>query len=265
MSSQYARPDSLFSWVDLSSSEQPLWIASYLSRTTEKSLLYNYLTQNLAGLSGEDVSHEIRERIVSTTARDFVSTDLHSRELMRRMRGAWYQKKYRKRTGKQVSFQLPESTASELNRIAKKRELSRTQALEQIINEASGNIRHESEQLRKAEKSFESQVKKLQREKEGGDGARDQVINYLLGELSLELLVSYGGRAPAVHRAIKGFESEEVGKRKPLDEKLSDIDKFVFSRLPTRRGVKSIRSFLPEDYEASLSEDPNVMSPNNFM
>lgn len=99
--------DALVSWIEPDVDEQIRWISSYLYKKGRSDLLNEHPAYPADG-----------ERLLAAI-RNVVANDNLSRDLIRSMRGAWHQRKYRERSGKQVSFQLPEDVIRGLDKISK--------------------------------------------------------------------------------------------------------------------------------------------------
>lgn len=145
MDRQSGQSEGLLSWVDLSRKDQARWIVSYLFRVQSQTKLAMYLV-------GQEDAAEIRYRqaisngpgtlesviqakIIDDESHRLIESDVPSLKLIERMRLAWQQKKYREKSERQVSFQLPKGVADKVGKIARDKGQSRTYTLEQMVSD----------------------------------------------------------------------------------------------------------------------------------
>lgn len=161
--------EDLLKWVTPEHPEQLAWISNYLKKRWDAPWLH----------SGNFVA------VKSELMRMLETAD--GREIIRKMRAAWYQRQYRTKLGKQVSFQIPNTLSDKLSSIAKDRNQSKTQTLRQIINDASTHHKERKSKLLKENKRLKEQLKKLSDEKLMSESVRNKFINSLLQELAHEI------------------------------------------------------------------------------
>jgi len=231
MSYFYGKYEALLSWIDPSSERQIGWISSYLSKKGRTDFLEGY---SVLGGSGTELVQALRKHL----------GDEDFRGLILSMRGAWYQKKYRESNGRQVSFQLPEKVASELDQIARERGCSKTQALRQVISDAAKGRQRVKRQSREKINRLENHLKKLRSKKVEAESVRDRVISVLLGRLSddiksgcLEEVTGSDGDGGAANERFEVL----LGKR------VSELERLVPEVQQIRPQGKTIRDFF-DDY-----------------
>jgi len=224
--------ESLLSWINPDSLDQASWISSYLSKKGERSLLGEFSI----------LVHQPNELIQSLKK---TLHDAYCREVIRGMRGAWHQKKYRERSGKQVSFQLPERVVDALDSIAKDRNQSRTQTLRQVVYEAAKQNQRERKQSREKIRKLENNLKKLRTERVEGESVRNRIINALSEKLAKEVMLRC-----CYEEAVGPMEDEELEENKGsrymelLTRAISEIDDSVPDMKLLRSGIRPLRDFL---------------------
>jgi len=188
--------ESLLKWINPKDNEQAEWIQTYLKRKVGPALLTE-LTHLAHAPEGFKVP--FRGNLV----------DANFRELIKQMRGAWNQRQYRKKTGKQVSFQLPTALAKELAKIARARSRSRTQTLCQVIREAAEQSQIDNKKIRK----LKEHLKNLEKSKIAAIAAREQVFRTLLEMLAEEVTLRL-----CYEIALGPMSTDELAGRKASPE-----------------------------------------------
>jgi len=208
--------ESLLKWIKPSDTEQATWIRNYLSKKIPGQPL-------LDSLISQDVDSEWLKTILSTHL-GFADR----RELIKQMRGAWHQRMYRKKKGKQVSFQLPAEIVAKLSSIARDRKRSKTQTLRQIIGEAAKQNQLDNKRIRK----LKSDIQKLDKSKAAALAVHERLILTLLETLAEEVSqrVCYEvamGSIPAnelsEHTASPEYQEALTKRSKEIDEQLADL------------------------------------------
>lgn len=207
--------NSLLSWIDPYSQEQISWIASYISK------------KNLSAALFGDSFHASPFNIINFLYNN--QHDARYRELTKEMRNAWNQKKYRERNGKQVSFQLPNNVAKSLEKIAKRNNQSKTQALCDIINNTEKQRQHEN-------KKHTKRIKKLQDEKDNIETHRNRVI----GTLSKFLVEEIVNRCK--YESTMGPAQEKL-----VLNRIEEIENSTLEIKTLRAADLNLRSYLPYD------------------
>jgi len=234
MKSALARYESLLSWIDPRSQDQASWISNYLHRKGHGSLLGSY---SLLGSDPEKLVPELHAQL----------HDPASREIIRAMRGAWYVKKHRESNDRPVNFQLPGKIAEELNKIAKDREISRTQALKQVVTDTARETRKDRSKTLRTVKKLRENLKNLRQKKLESEGIRNRIINDL-SELLIQEVIS-NCRFKATIGPIKDDELNEATEESTqglLTERISIIDKELSRMRLLGSGVTSIREHLTQ-------------------
>lgn len=235
MSHFYGKDEALLSWVDPRSVGQVSWIYSYLSKKGKAGLMGGF---SILLDDGEELVDSLRMHL----------GDEDFRKLIRGMRGAWYQKKYRESNGRQVSFQLPEKVASELDQIARERGCSKTQALRQVISDAAKNRQRVKRQTQEKINQLEDNLKKLRSKKVEAESVRDRSINALLEKLANEIVI---GCREEVDNVERGGESGVGVADERFDdllrERVAELEKLVPEVQQIRPQGKTIRDFF-DDY-----------------
>lgn len=191
----------LLSWVSLSQKDQAHWIVSYLLRTQSNSALAQYL-------KGEGVSAEgyyrhaviggqgalesvVQARILDSKSRDLIQRDWQSEKFIGRMRGAWYQKRYREKSVKQVSFQLSQDVADKVDRIARDRGQSRTHTLEQMVLDGVDAFDVGSKRFARRAEKLQLELEKEQRNARATERTFNQWSENLLKALAEETVTRF--------------------------------------------------------------------------
>nr|WP_299244174.1 hypothetical protein [uncultured Halomonas sp.] len=233
MENSHIQYESLLSWINPQSQLQTAWIVNYLSKKGQSNLLSQF---NLLIGGGEELVTLFRGNL----------DDIYFRELIRSMRGAWYQKIYRESNGKQVSFQLPASIINELSKIAKDRNQSKTQTLRQVIHDAAKQNQRERIKSRDKTRKLEKNLKNLKDEKLESESLRNRIINTLSERLVEEIILRCSHEK---NLNMMGYEKSEAYKGcqyQELTKKIIDeIDKSIPEMRMLKPGVKPIKSFLP--------------------
>jgi len=191
---QSRQSEGVLSWVDLSRKGQARWMVSYLLRVQSQSKLAGYLVgqeataeahyrQAMSGGSGT-LESVIQTKIMDDESHKLIESDVPSLKLIERMRWAWQQKKYREKSERQVSFQLPKGVADKVEKIARDRGQSRTYTLEQMVTGAADAFQAGS-------LSSERKIVSLQKRLERNEAAAQDVSGDLSQRIELlqELLV----------------------------------------------------------------------------
>lgn len=234
--------ESLLNWIapDGPSEEQEQinWIHRYLSN---KNLLV--LMGDFSCLSGthEDLALRFRHNLDRA----------EFRELIRQMRSAWHQYQYRKKKGRQVSFQLPESTVKKLDKLASHQNQSRTQALISIINSAAIQRQEEKKSSREISEKMKIKLTKINNDKMKSEALRDRVINNLLKKLMDETILRlcyeeaiYPVSEKEINELMKSIDRELVKKNmEAVESAIPDIKLL-------RPRIKRIEDLLPSDMES---------------
>lgn len=201
MEYQGEQAGALLSWVGVSQKGQARWMVSYLSRTQSKSALAQYL-------KGGDVSAEdnyrqavisvegslesvVQERILDSKSRDLIQRDRQSEKFIERMRGAWYQKRYREKSVKQVSFQLSQDVADKVDRIARDRGQSRTHTLEQMVLDGVDAFDVGSKRFARRAEKLQLALEKEQRNARAIESTFNQWSENLLKALAEETVTRF--------------------------------------------------------------------------
>lgn len=224
--------ESLLSWIDPSSERQISWISSYLSKKGRAYFLEGF---SFLGGSGKELVDTLRGHLGDEDFRDLIPS----------MRGAWYQKKYRESNGKQVSFQLPEKVASELDQIARERGCSKTQALRQVISDAAKGRQRVKRQSREKINRLENHLKKLRSKKVEAESVRDRAISALLDKLANEIVIGCLANVEGSGEDSTGVTSGRFEDL--LGESVAELEKLVPEIQQIRPQGKTIRYFF-DDY-----------------
>ncbi|WP_405418397.1 ribbon-helix-helix protein, CopG family [Marinobacter flavimaris] len=223
--------ETLLSWIDIGSQSQVRWVADYLAKKGRTDLY--------VGTRGEA---ELLDRLKSAL------NDEATREMIKRMRGAWSQKKYRESKGQQVSFQLPDDVVKGLNRIAQERGCSKSKALRQVISDAAKNRQRVNRRSQEKIRRLESNLKKLRSKKLEAELVRDRTINALLDKLTNEIVIGCLEEVEKVERG-GGSGVGVAGERFDglLRERVAELEKLVPEVQQIRPQGKTIRDFF-DDY-----------------
>lgn len=223
----------LLSWIDPDSFEQRSWITSYCF----KKGIYN-ISGSQASISGDP------HQLIMQFKQDL--NNASTRELIRAMRAAWNQKKYRERNGRQVSFQLPEIALRELDQISRVRGQPKTQTLQQIIHDTVEHEKIERSRSKEKIKKLEDKLKKLEEEKLQSESMRNKIINALLKKLVEEVTQSCCYEAVMGPLDDKDLEEVQDSQHKELiKNKIDAIERSIPDMRLLRYGIKPIREFLP--------------------
>jgi len=206
--------NSLLFWIDPYSQEQISWIASYISK------------KNLSAALFGDSFHASPFNIINFLYNN--QHDARYRELTKEMRNAWNQKKYRERNGKQVSFQLPNNVAKSLEKIAKRNNQSKTQALCDIIKNTEKQRQHEN-------KKHKEQIEKLQNEKYNVETRRNRAID-TLSKFLVEEIVNR-----CKHESTTGAPQE----KELVLNRIEEIENSTLEMKTLRAAAPDLRSYLP--------------------
>lgn len=216
----------MISWIDIGSQSQVRWVVGYLAKKGRTDLY--------VGARGEA---ELLDRLKSAL------NDEATREMIKRMRGAWSQKKYRESKGQQVSFQLPDDVVKGLNRIAQERGCSKSKALRQVISDAAKNRQRVNRRSQEKIHRLESNLKNLRSKKLEAESVRDRVINVLLGRLSddikngcLDEVTGSEGDGGVAHERFEVL----------LGEKVSELEKLVPEVGQIRPQGRTVRDFFDD-------------------
>jgi metal-responsive CopG/Arc/MetJ family transcriptional regulator len=227
--------DALVSWIEPDVEEQIRWISSYLYKKGRSDLLNEHPAYPADG-----------ERLLAAI-RNVVANDNLSRDLIRSMRGAWHQRKYRERSGKQVSFQLPEDVIRGLDKISKDGGKSRTQAIRQIIRNANKRNKYEKSRSRGKVLKLENNLKKLKEKKLDAEAVRNGIISILSKRMVQEVMARCD--CEAVCGASKS-EQAEVHRSSQywelVKERIDEIDKLVWEIGVLGSGVEPLVNLIPQ-------------------
>jgi len=215
--------ETLLSWIDVSSQSQAKWVVDYLEKKGRTDLC--------AGLRCEA---ELLDRLKSAL------NDEASRELIKRMRGAWSQKKYRESKGQQVSFQLPNDVVKGLNGIARERRCSKSKALRQVISDAARNRQRENKRSKKKITELKSNIKNLESTKLQSESIRNAIICELLGTLAKRMTEDC--LSEAICAEGSGEDAQELYETL-LREKMSELESLVPQVQMVRPRGRTVRDF----------------------
>lgn len=230
MSHFYGEHEALLSWIDPSSENQISWISSYLSKKGRADLLAG---SSLAAGGGAELVDRLRRH---PGGEGFW-------KLIRGMRGAWYQKKYRESNGRQVSFQLPEKVASALDQIARDRGCSKAQALRQVISDAEKNRQRSNKRSKEKINQLKNNLKNLWLKKQEAESVRDRTINALLGRLANDIMDGCLEEATNSD-GVGGVASDRFDEL--LRERVAELKKLVPEVGQIRPQGRTIRSFFDD-------------------
>lgn len=224
---------SLLSWIDPDSSDQATWIHDYLSKASNRGLLVGYQAYVTGGMM-------LRTGIIDALRVDL--KDANCREVIRSMRAAWHQKKYRERSGKQISFQLPDRLAAELDRVAKDRNKSTAETLRQIISDAARKNQRERHRSREKIKRLQENLKKLSEQKLKTEGIRNKIINALAEKLVEETRIRccYESAVGCLTEA----ELNDSLHQDLLTAAIGELDKSIPEMRLLRSGIKPLKSYI---------------------
>jgi hypothetical protein len=215
--------ETLLSWIDFSSPSQVTWVVGYLAKKGRTDLC--------AGIRSEA---ELLDRLKSAL------DDEASRELIKRMRGAWSQKKYRESKGRQVSFQLPNDVVKGLNGIAQERRCSKAKALRQVISDAARNRQRENKRSKKKIAELKSNIENLKSTKLQSESIRDRIICELLGSLAKRMAEDCLSEAASVEGG--GGDAQERYEAL-LREKMNELEGLVPQVQMIRPRGRTVRDF----------------------
>lgn len=237
--------DSLMAWIEPYNSNQHRWIANYLKER---------------GQGDEPIHFADHPRWYEELTLWFkaYSEDPAFRELIRKMRGAWHQKRYREKNGKQLCFQLPTSVQQDLLFLAKARRQPKTQTLRQVISDAARHQRGEQVKTRAAKKINQENVKKLKEKNNQTERELIRFINQLLNELTSEI------KARCAFQALNGKTADELvlihEKQRAYHALLTLQAREIDQRLATVRTMRLPIKTIPErlqSYLTSIKESPD--------
>ncbi len=228
----HAEHQSLLNWMNNENQDQIDWIVAYLYKKNMQAFLGGFFT--LDG-SNQTLIKIFKENL----------SNAEFRELIRKMRAAWHQQSYRKKKGKQVSFQLPERTVNELENIAKDRSQSRTQTLRQIIHDAANQNQRLNKQSKKKIETLQKNLKKLSGEKISAENIRNRIINALSEKLAEEIMLR--GFYEEVLGPIKEEELKEFRNNQLNDallKRIKEIEEEISAIRLLRPRIKTISAYL---------------------
>lgn len=219
----------LLSWIDPQSHEQISWIHSYIHKK-------NMPTGTTGNEDPDRIIYFLKNNIRDATWR----------ELIRGMRNAWNQKRYRERSGKQVSFQLPNAIINHLDSIAKDRNQSRTQTLRQLINNAAKQKKIESKKQAKRIERLENNLKKLQKEKQDAENVRNKIIKKLSESLVEEVMHKCCYESTVGSMSAREIEdSKDTRHQELVKKRIEEIESRIPDMQYFRTSFPKIRSYLP--------------------
>lgn len=234
----------LISWISSDNTkggyDQMRWIIRYLNKKNRM-----WLPEGFSILSGT------QEELISFFRSQLLYAEF--RELMRQMRRAWHQHQYRQKQGKQVSFQLPESTVRDLNKIARYRDQSRTKTLIEVIHDATNHHQIERKHSRDRSKILRDSLEKISSDKLKSESLRNNVINHLSQRLAEEIL-----KRLCYEEAINPLEDKEIEEfRNRLTpeyvvETVEAVENSIPDKSLLRSQVKKIADFLPPAFYPPL-------------
>lgn len=253
------RSDLFLSWIEKANKGQARWILGYLSKRKARSDLASYLLERdnrVAGQYRQAISNKagsledvIQERITDSRSQSFIQSDLSSRELMRSMRGAWYQKRYRESHAKLVSFQLPKAVVSEVERIARHERKSRTQVLEEMISDAAALYNCESERSAQRVSKLSSKLKKSEESAREVEDVLRNSVDTLLRALAREADNSCNYEA-----ASSGIEGDSSGSfNAALQQRAAEVEALVPGLKLFRGNIRPVKEYFA-DYEQGVAE-----------
>lgn len=232
MSPAITQSEPLLKWISSTNHQQLDWINNYLgNRLNSESL-----STGLWRLGDYDQ--------VQTTLHGLLGTP-QGRELIQKMRAAWYQRQYRAKLGKQVSFQIPNHVAVELATIAKDRNQSKTQTLRQIIHDAATQHKERKSKLLRANRKLKDNLERLSSEKQMSESVRNEIIDTLLQELAKEIESRTGyevALGPIWEEELEEYKDERYYEL--LRKRVTEIERRT-QWLPTlKSGLKSLSHYL---------------------
>lgn len=232
MERYHAEHQSLLNWMNNENQDQIDWIVDYLYKKNMQAFLGVFFT--LDG-SNQTLIKIFKENL----------SNAEFRELIRKMRAAWHQQSYRKKKGKQVSFQLPERTVNELENIAKDRSQSRTQTLRQIIHDAANQNQRLNKQSKKKIETLQKNLKKLSGEKISAENIRNRIINALSEKLAEEIMLRGFYEevlGPIEEEELKEFKNNQLNDA--LLKRIKEIEEEISVIRLLRPRIKTITAYL---------------------
>lgn len=224
---------SMLRWVDTSSHSQASWIAKYLYRKGHGHLLAHLNPQS------------IDPNALLLKALTPLLQNSDGREIVRAMRGVWYQKQLRDRRGKLTNFQLSKETTSKLEKVSKEWGLNKTKALEQIIIDAANKNQEDKTKAAKRVEKLKQQLEQITQEKADSESVRNKTINDAINLLMQE--VALNCRLLATLDGVNESELLKITEEpvqnllntrtKEIDDKLRDLKLL-------RGGIKRVQDHL---------------------
>lgn len=255
MGSKKDRSTLLRSWIDASKKEQAEWIVNYLSKKNDGSALADYLMgrdslveaqyRGAVSSNGNPLERVILGKMMDDRSSSLIENDGGSRELMRSMRGAWQQKKYREQNGKQVCIMLPDELISEVDKVARDSGQSRTYTLEQMIGEAADNFQRGSRRLGKRIVSLQKRLDKEKRDSLAIANTLGQRVDALSKALAQEVMA----RCECEAMGVDGEEAADDRFKDLLEERVAELE----AQAPTL-GIRRSRFRPVRDYFAELTK-----------
>lgn len=245
----------LRSWIDKSKSGQAEWIVGYLSKKNDESALAKYLMEERTSVeaqysdavsgNGNALAWVVLGKILDDHSSSLIESDEGSRELMRSMRGAWQQKKYREQNGKQVSIMLPYELISEVDKVARDSGQSRTYTLEQMIGEAAYNFQRGSRRLGKRVVSLQKQLDQEKKNSQAIANTLGQWVDALSKALAQEVMA----RCECETMGVDGEEAADDRFKDLLEERVAELE----AQVPALR-IRRSRFRRVGDYFAELAK-----------
>jgi len=252
MRAKKERSKLLRSWVDRSKPSQGQWIVEYLSKKNDKSPLADYLmgreslveAQYSSAVSGTKQALEqmVLDKIMDDHSSYLIQNDLSSQKLMRSMRGAWQQKKYRENNGKQVNIMLPNSLVSEVDKVARDRDQSMAYTLEQMVAEAADTFQAGSRRLAKRVAALEKRLEDAKDNSLAIESTLGQWVDVLLKAVARETV------ARCEYEAIgdDGEKPDDDLFNHLLEMKIADLEAEVPALRPRRSQFKRVKDYFSE-------------------
>lgn len=228
----HAEHQSLLNWMTNENQYQIGWIVDYLYKKNMQAFLGDFFT-----LDGSN------QTLIKIFEKELSNAEF--REIIRKMRAAWHQQSYRKKKGKQVSFQLPERTVSELEKIAKDRSQSRTQTLRQIIHDAANQNQRLNKQSKKKIETLQKNLKALSAEKAAAEKIRNRIINTLSEKLAEEVMLRIlyeEAMGPINKEELEEFKNEKFNET--LRKRIEEIVESISDIRLLKNGIEPIKAHL---------------------
>ncbi|PHR17753.1 MAG: hypothetical protein COA41_11600 [Sphingopyxis sp.] len=225
---------SLLQWVDASYESQAPWIANYLYRKGRGHLL---APLNPQSIDPNDLLLKVLTPLLQNS---------DGREIIRAMRGVWYQKALRDRKGKLANFQLSQGVSTKLEKISKEWGLTKTKTLEQIIIAAAEKNQEDKTKSAKRAKKLQQELEQKTQEKTESESERNKTINDAVNLLVQEVVLNC--RLIATIGEVEEAELLEYTEE-PVQQLLNSRIKELDGNLPTlkllRGSIKRAQDHLP--------------------